>query len=615
MAIHENALGHERDRATAAPTQMTLLQRWPSNRPGKLCAGTALVALALAGLWALPALALSRTEVALPGGNGRNIVIAPDLCLPQPQVLSFTAAAATVAFGASTTLSWTAQVPSGCNYILVLDGHIVGLQGSVFVTPIADTSYKLTLAWGPSRTLWTSANTTVAVTLPEDPAEPTRKKVTITAPPSLPLFLQALRTDDTSVVIDNAVELDLSGLDGIPIHQGVRLIGGRTAVPGKPYQPGPRLYTTTRPSRLLVIQGSNVRISGLRIQGRLRLDPPEIASDDHDSSIGISISPTSRGLSPIEIDHNEIFGWSAAAVEVLGNIDQPPVQMWFYPTPSLITYGADPEPADIHDNYIHHNLHEGKMGYGVVVGGNGSHALIERNVFDWNRHAISGDGSNSSGYRAYRNFVLAGGGYDSWIWGIPGIPGFWHFTHQFDMHGQKSYCLTGFADRDCGTAGHDIDIRYNAFLYTAGTAIKIRGTPQFQPYGAVIASNVFAHDSVHDAVDWTENGVWLANDNRAGVTSDATDSCDFDGDGIPDRFLTTGQTWWFSSAKGQGPWVYLNSSTLKLKDVKLGYFDDDNLCDVSAGGIIYSGGTALSKSKPLRPRSLALSTRGLQLIQ
>jgi hypothetical protein len=167
------------------------------------------------------------------------------------------------------------------------------------------------------------------------------------------------------------------------------------------------------------------------------------------------------------------------------------------------------------------------------------------------------------------------------------------------MHGQSSYCLDAFADRDCGTAGHDIDIRHNSFSYTAGTAIKVRGTPQLEPYGAVISSNVFAHDSMDDAVDWTEGGVWLSGDNQVGATFTATDACDFDGDGVSDRFLTTGQTWWYASDSGRGPWVYLNTSTLTVQDVTLGDSNGDALCDVSAGGVVYSWRTA--NSRPLLP--------------
>lgn len=44
--------------------------------------------------------------------------------------------------------------------------------------------------------------------------------------------------------------------------------------------------------------------------------------------------------------------------------------------------------------------------------------------------------------------------------------------------------------------------------------------------------------------------------------------CDFDGDGIDDLFPATGVTWWYSSER--------------MKDVRLGYFDDDKRCDVLA---------------------------------
>ena len=48
-------------------------------------------------------------------------------------------------------------------------------------------------------------------------------------------------------------------------------------------------------------------------------------------------------------------------------------------------------------------------GYGVSVT-HGAYALIERNVFDYNRHAIIGGGETGTGYLAYRNLVLEHGG-------------------------------------------------------------------------------------------------------------------------------------------------------------------------------------------------------------
>jgi len=183
----------------------------------------------------------------------------------------------------------------------------------------------------------------------------------------------------------------------------------------------------------------------------------------------------------------------------------------------------------IHDNYIHHNQHVAREGYGVAVY-TGAYVLIERNVFDWNRHAIAGDGSDGSGYRAYENLVLENGGYHdtydacdlpdwfalvspaTWVLAkalciIPGAsPESVHYTHQFDMHGQDNCGIVGVfndAAYNCGTAGSDMDIRYNSFFYTKGTAIKLRGTPQLQPYGMFVVSNVFAHNDIDDAKEDT----------------------------------------------------------------------------------------------------------------
>src|SRR5262249_22280477 len=146
----------------------------------------------------------------------------------------------------------------------------------------------------------------------------------------------------------------------------------------------------------------------------------------------------------IEIDHNEIYGWSGVGVEV--NDDD-----------GRIDYALNPTTVHIHDNFIHHNQHEGKFGYGVSIG-HGAYALIERNVFDWNRHAISDDGSNDSGYQAYENLVLPHGGLDRWL------GGFWIHTHAFDMHGQDNCGPLAIIDHtlfNCGTAGHDMYIRRN----------------------------------------------------------------------------------------------------------------------------------------------------------
>jgi hypothetical protein len=78
--------------------------------------------------------------------------------------------------------------------------------------------------------------------------------------------------------------------------------------------------------------------------------------------------------------------------------------------------------------------------------------------------------------------------------------------------------------------------------------------------------------------------------------------CDFDADGVDDLFLATGATWWYSSS-GKFHWSFLNTSSKRLKDLRFGYFDDDDRCDVltESGGsgrwVISSGGTG--QWKPL----------------
>ena len=107
----------------------------------------------------------------------------------------------------------------------------------------------------------------------------------------------------------------------------------------------------------------------------------------------------------IEIGYNEIYGWSEAAVRV-NDCDG---KEWC-PAGGRMLPSENPNAVRIHDNYIHHNQRAGREGYGVSINV-GAYALIERNVFDWNRHAIKGGGSPGTGYAAYRNLVLKNGGY------------------------------------------------------------------------------------------------------------------------------------------------------------------------------------------------------------
>jgi Right handed beta helix region len=530
---------------------------------------------AAAGLAALMVL------VAAIGGHGVSPVYAIPTTPNEPEVPpcladvsgTLTATPASVHLGRSATLRWSVHVPRDCAQLrlelngprLGLNGQPVSRQGALRVTPIATSMFALNAKWR-GRRVGAIATVTLNVILPP--------RVTIDANHLAPLLRQAVSTRDTRIRVLNGVELDLTpyGYENMRVARGVRLIGGHTA-----REPGPLLYTKIRKTLFLIQTDKDhdvrhVRISGLRIQGP---DDTEIV-DGGDKSIAIYLN----SAVDVEIDHNELYGWKNEAIGVDDEYND------------RISYKRNPWTVRIHDNYIHHNQEKDSAGYGVVVG-SGAFALIERNVFDYNRHAIAGDGSDWSGYRADRNLVLQHGGrHKSW--------GIWRHTHQFDMHGQDS---CGGISGWCGTAGYAIEIFLNSFLYDPDDfpipdppVIRIRGTPQHKPCGAVVSSNVFVQYYLYEAVKQNGTGVCKVN-NRLGINGSArTRLCDFDGDGTNDRFMATGQTWWYAS-RGTGPWVYLNTSQKLLSELTFGQLDGDSRCDVAADGLISSGGTS-----PWRPR-------------
>lgn len=484
------------------------------------------------------------------------------------------------------TLTWSVQ--GGCSLMkLTLAGVPVARQGSLVVQPIANTPYTLRATLGTaSRSL---ATVGVLVQLPPI--------VTITANHWIPLLLQALDTENTTVQITNDVEMDLSGEAFIRVKPGVSLIGGRNS-----RDQGARLYTNSHPPVLFDLRGDGVHISGLRIQapdtefgGRCTGHDSAGIALDTDPRGGFMLGSGRTSMAQVLIDNNELSGWSQAAVRIhdYGN---------------LIDQASGLTRVVVRGNYIHNNQRqlEGDCGgdtdgYGVDVS-HGAYALVEQNVFEWNRHDIASDGSDGSGYFAYSNLVLEGGGLSFVELGIP------FYTHAFDMHGQGNCGL--FSDDNtwnCGPAGEYVDIRHNTFLFKNGNAFHLRGTPRASAatpglrVGADVSSNAFAHQLLFDfyfppygpffvgALRQNESGLNQWDNGVQMNLSPGYGHCDFDGDGISDVFFATGETWWFSSA-GIRPWTYLNTSRLRLSDVTLGDFDHDGYCDALAGGVLYSRG-------------------------
>lgn len=248
------------------------------------------------------------------------------------------------------------------------------------------------------------------------------------------------------VYVADHVLINLRRYPRLAIPGGVTLASGR----GKGRSRGALLYTTklTTPA-LFVTDGRKVRITGLRISG-----------PDRKRRKTAYEAPNSGGIlvrhPDVEIDNCELSGWTHAAIY-------------------LCDAGAG---HHIHHNYIHHNQRSG-LGYGVCL--DKSEALIEANLFDWNRHHIAGTGRPGTSYEARYNLSLENAN-----------------SYSFDMHGGR--------DRKDGTevAGTWINIHHNTFkvAHKLG-AVLICGIPKRE---AKVHHNWFHHKDP-DRVAWQYYGL------------------------------------------------------------------------------------------------------------
>ena len=242
------------------------------------------------------------------------------------------------------------------------------------------------------------------------------------------LLIQALAQEGTVVLLKHDVDMDLTGEMNIPIKRNVTLMSEAPQVAGMGLNAGalgvitspardarhlgPRLYTLGYPENLFYIRcdpghsGENVRLMGFRLQG------PSVDKDDDKEAGAIHIHACKK----TEIANMELSGWAGRAISVQ---DEEPKTVFA------------PDGPWIHDNFIHHNQNIGAPGYGVDLQ-NRAHALIERNVFDFNRHAITASGTPGTSYNARHNLVLKGGGVHGRPWN--------ELTQQFDVHGD-AHCL------------------------------------------------------------------------------------------------------------------------------------------------------------------------------
>jgi hypothetical protein len=403
--------------------------------------------------WALP-----------PGGNdGRD---PPDEDPPivrqcrQATKGTLAVAPTKIKLGQEVSLNWSVGMPSQCQSLgrPTLNREPVAAAGSRTAHPMSYTVYELKFLGS------TLASARVQMQLP-----PT-VRIKGGTEEWRGLLFQALATPNTLVLLGATVEMDLTGYNSILIAQGVTLTSeapppgsappgttnagsalpaaeparehvatksSTTLLPGSGTDPtlqytvartprtlGPRLFTHIHPAPLFLIKcdggaisGDNVRIIGFRLQG----PNWDSAVGDENEERGIQVS----SCRDVEIANMEISGWSGQGIWI-----EDPLKRQVERDPKDDKHVISRHEPWIHDNFIHHNQHvadgdSGSWGYGVVVYEN-AYALIERNVFDFNRHAIAANGE-AGGYTAKHNLVLKGGGFH----------GQWYeeYTHQFDVHG------------------------------------------------------------------------------------------------------------------------------------------------------------------------------------
>jgi hypothetical protein len=366
-------------------------------------------------------------------------------------------------------------------------------------------------------------------------------------------FLHAIFSAKWGTVIELEPNVSLNLADTPPLHipAGVTIRGDRRGT-----RPGPLLaaLNQARPQRspdypyfeggTLFIHGTQVRITGLRLQG-----PSRSITEEVPKANGIATQDQFISI----IDHNEMFDWTGAAVYVHSENASDPGD----------PRSSRPRNVRVVRNFFHHN-HRWGGGYGVVS--YDSYPDIEGNTFLSNRHAIAASSYMFTAYRARFNLVLSAAPDYSSL-------GYNH-TSDFDLHGT----FHDGCEHCGGPAGQYVEIASNTFLGTNRENFGLRGTPSILAkfhHNVLLGQAWFALKNLGDPDKFivSNNQFGVANPtNRLGVG-------DFDGDGKDDLFLATGAAWYYAPA-GQAEWRYLNAQTDKINTLLFGDFDADGRTDV-----------------------------------
>lgn len=377
--------------------------------------------------------------------------------------------------------------------------------------------------------------------------------ITDDSPTSHKTFMDTVIQNNKTICLAD-VTLDFSYLaaNEFPFRVGanINIYGTRTA-----RNPGSTLKLNKKyTNAFLLIDKDNIKIDGVRIIG------PDSSINNDLEIVGVRI----RSAQGVDIGNVEVSGWKHA-------IDIRDPSNCLNRTQYNNTTATD--DVRIHDSYLHHNQTKGE-GYGVGLG-ESAYALIERNLFDFNRHAIATHSGNTLvGYYAYRNLVLKGGGNHKG-----------YATHQFDMHGTYNDFFEG--EHKGGQAGEYVILGENTMQYSIGNGYYLRGVPiiKTNSYNNFFAQSYYAGGLILDgayAVFYPPYEKYI-NSSNIKINYDTYGKykvCDIDKDGKDDLMQPAGATWWYSSG-AKMPWTFAMRSFLGFNEILAStQMNPDGYCDM-----------------------------------
>jgi len=262
-------------------------------------------------------------------------------------------------------------------------------------------------------------------------------------------------TSGQIIYVADSAQIDLTGSNRIAVPAGVILASGR----GRSSSSGGLIFTndTTLTYQYPLFKLSDgVRVTGLRMRG----PSGEVGTYSQEYLYsGLAVSSDADA----EVDNCEIYNWPLAGVGV-----------------------GDGAYGYFHHNYIH-NCRRAGFGYGVAVCG-GS-ALVEANLFNYNRHSVmAARGYPVSNYEARYNIFETG----------------CNTAQSCDVHGGNDVYDASVP------AGGTILIHHNTFK-AIWNALNVRGIPSNQV-------SVYKNWALHDPDDWGPYEVFMQSLDNLGYT-------------------------------------------------------------------------------------------------